>query len=80
MNSLQTISNIVAFLHNARTDTGRMKYPSLTFMAGQITVFPLLIDKANSILDKSCQVKDNASRRLADIRRDKVEAVKSHYP
>ncbi len=77
MNSLQTISNIVAFLHNARTDTGRMKYPSLTFMAGQITVFPLLIDKANSILDKSCQVKDNASRRLADIRRDKVEAAKA---
>ena len=77
MNSLHTISNIVAFLHNARTDTGRMKYPSLTFMAGQITVFPLLIDKANSILDKSCQVKDNASRRLADIRRDKVEAAKA---
>ena len=77
MNSLQTISNIVAFLHNARTDTGRMKYPSLTFMAGRITVFPLLIDKANSILDKSCQVKDNASRRLADIRRDKAEAAKA---
>ena len=77
MNSLQTISNIVAFLHNARTDTGRMKYPSLTFMAGRITVFPLLIDKANSILDKSRQVKDNASRRLADIRRDKAEAAKA---
>lgn len=28
-------------------------------------------------MDKSCQVKDNASRRLADIRRDKVEAAKA---
>lgn len=77
-NSLQTINNIVSFLHHAKADTGKTKYPALTSMADKIKVFPAIIDKANSILDKSsCQVKDNASRRLADIRRDKAEATKS---
>lgn len=77
MNSLQTISNIVAFLHRAKTGTGKTLYPALTAMAEKIKVFPALVDKANSILDKSCQVKDTASRRLADIRRDKTEATKA---
>lgn len=77
-NSLQTINSIVSFLHNAKTGTGKLKYPSLTAMADKIRLFPTIIEKANSILDKSsCQVKDNASRRLADIRRDKVEATKA---
>jgi len=77
MNSLQTIINIVNFLRNAKTDTGRSKYAALNLMADRVKVFPLLVDKASSILDKSCQVKDNASRRLADIRRDKAEAIKA---
>ena len=77
MNSLQTINNIVTFFHQAKTDTGRIKYPAITSMADKIKLFPSLVEKANSILDKSCQVKDNASRRLADIRRDKVEATKA---
>lgn len=77
-NSLQTINQIVSFLHHAKTDTGKTKYPALTTMANKIKVFPAIIEKANSILDKSsCQVKDNASRRLADIRRDKTEAMKA---
>lgn len=77
MNSLQTIDNIVTFLHNAKTENGKVKYPALTSIADKIRVFPSLSEKANSILDKSCQVKDNASRRLADIRREKVEATKA---
>lgn len=77
MNSLQTIINIAVFFHNMKTDTGKLKYPVLTSMADEIQVFPVLVEKANSILDKSCQVKDNASRRLADIRKDKAEAVKA---
>lgn len=77
-NSLQTISRIVSFLHQAKTDTGKTKYPALTTMADKIKLFPTIIEKANSILDKSsCQVKDNASRRLSDIRRDKAEATKA---
>jgi len=77
-NSLQTINSIVSFLHHAKTDTGRTKYPALTSMADKVKLFPAIVEKANSILDKSsCQVKDNASRRLADIRRDKSEAMKA---
>lgn len=77
-NSLQTISHIVSFLQQAKTATGKMKYPALTSMTDKIHVFPAITDKANAILDKSsCQVKDNASRRLADIRRDKAEAAKA---
>ena len=77
MNSLQTIINIAVFFHNMKTDTGKLKYPVLTSMADEIQVFPALVEKANAILDKSGQVKDNASRRLADIRKDKAEAVKA---
>ena len=76
-NSLQTVIHITDFLHRAKTATGKVKYPALTSMADHIKTFPLLVEKANAILDKSCQVKDNASRRLADIRRDKVEATKA---
>lgn len=77
MNSLQTISDVVGFFHTAKTPTGRSKYPGLTMLADKIKTFPALIEKAASLLDKStCQVKDNATRRLADIRRDKAEASK----
>lgn len=77
MNSLRTINNIVTFFHNAKTDTGKVKYPALTTMVGRIKTFPALVEKADSILDKSCQIKDNASHRLADIRKDKLEATKA---
>lgn len=75
--SLHTIQKIVTFLQDAKTSTGRVKYPTLVSMVNKIKVFPELVEKANMILDKSCQVKDNASRRLAGIRRDKAEAVKA---
>lgn len=77
MNSLQTINNVVSFLHKSKTDTGKTKYPALSFLADDIKVFPAITERAGSILDKSCQVKDNASRRLSDIRRDKAEATKA---
>lgn len=77
MNSLQTINNVVAFLHKSKTDTGKAKYPALSLLADNIKVFPAIIERAGSILDTSGQVKDNASRRLADIRRDKAEANKA---
>lgn len=78
MNSLQTINNIVAYLQAAKTDRGHIKYPALTSMADKIKTFPAIIEKASAILDKSsCQIKDNASRYLADIRRGKAEAAKA---
>lgn len=51
MNSLQAINNIVNYLHAAKTDKGEFKYPALTIMADSIKIFPVIIDKANSILD-----------------------------
>ncbi len=76
--SLETIHNITDFLHHAKTETGKFKYPVLTAMADKIKVFPSIMERACSILEKSsCQVKDNASRRLACIRRDKAEAEKA---
>lgn len=77
MNSLQTIIHIAAFFHNTKAETGKPKYPALTSMADEIQVFPALVEKADSILDKSGQVKDNASRRLTEIRKDKAEAAKA---
>ncbi len=77
MKSLLTIQQIVSILHNARTGTDRIKYPALTTMADKIKVFPLLVEKADSILDKAGQIKDNASRRLTDIRKNKAEAIKA---
>lgn len=76
-NSLQTIHEIVSFLHQAKTTTGKSKYPALTSKADKIKTFPAILEKANAILDRStCLLKDNASRRLADIRKDKAEAAK----
>lgn len=77
MNSLQTVNQIVDFLQKAVTKAGKPRYPALTAMAAKIQVFPSLVERAGSILDKSGQVKDNASRRLADIRKDKAEATKA---
>lgn len=77
MNSLQTINGIVKFLQQARTNNRENKYSVLISMTEKIKTFPSLVEKANSILDKSFQVKDSASRRLSDIRRDKIEATKA---
>ena len=77
MNSLHTINKIVAFFHHAKTDAGKIKYPVLTSMAEKIKVYPTVVEHANAILDRySCEIKDNASRRLADIRKSKAEAIK----
>lgn len=77
LSSLQTIHEIVSFLHQAKTVAGKRKYPALASMADKIDTFPAIQEKANSILNKStCQLKDNASRRLADIRKSKAEAAK----
>lgn len=77
MNSLQALFDIVSFFQRAKIGTGRPKYPYLLHAAEQIKVFPTIIEQANSILDKSFKIKDNASSALAQIRRGKVEAIKA---
>lgn len=67
--SLETIRDIVRFLHqnDEEEDT---PYPSLKKLAGDIAVFPQLITKIDSILDKYGKIKDNASSELSRIRRE----------
>lgn len=66
--SLQTIEDIVRFLRPAEGE--EVKYPALAALAGDIAVFPRLIGKIDSILDKFGRVKDSASPELSRIRRE----------
>lgn len=66
--SLQTIHDIIHFFRP--DDEDEIKYPALTALAGDILVFPQLIKKIDTILDKFGRVKDNASPALSQIRRE----------
>jgi len=66
--SLQTIHDIVRFFRVP--DGEEVSYPALTTLAGYILVFPQLIGKIDSILDKFGRVKDNASPALSQIRKE----------
>lgn len=71
--SLETIKDITRFLN--RTDdeediSENSLYPNLAELARDIIVFPQLITRINSILDKFGKIKDNASAQLLQIRRE----------
>lgn len=68
--SLETINNIVRFLHHHEDEEGQSPYPNLSTLAGDVMVFPQLIGKIDSILNKYGKIKDNASQELARIRRE----------
>ncbi len=70
--SLQTINGIVAFL---RHDEGHAKYPCLMALASGVITFPEITKQIDAILDGFGQVKDNASKRLSEIRRNIVSTV-----
>jgi len=66
--SLQTINDMVRFFRPAEGE--EILYPSLTALAGDISVFPQLTGKIDTILDKFGHVKDNASPTLSQIRKE----------
>lgn len=68
--SLQTVSQIWQFLCR------RKDCPTLIGMAERVNAFPELADKAVSLIDRLAQVKDSASRTLADLRRQIAELKK----
>ncbi|MEG0887975.1 MAG: Smr/MutS family protein [Bacteroides sp.] len=69
--SLETIRDIVRFLQRSEEDDeSTIPYPSLKRLAGDIAVFPQLIGKIDSILNKYGKIKDNASSELSRIRRE----------
>ena len=70
--SLETIRDIVRFLQHSdeEEETENSPYPTLRELAGDILVFPQLIARIDSILDKFGKIKDNASAELLRIRRE----------
>lgn len=66
--SLQTINGIVAFLRRDEEKTPR--YPHLLALTGNVVTFPEITRKIDSMLDGFGQMKDNASARLSEIRRE----------
>lgn len=70
--SQETIRDIVRFLQQSdeEEETENSPYPALRELAGDILVFPQLIARIDSILDKFGKIKDNASAELLRIRRE----------
>lgn len=66
--SLQTINGIVSFLQ--RDEEKGPKYPYLLALTGNVTTYPEITKKIDTLLDGFGQIKDNASARLSDIRRE----------
>ncbi|MDL2215251.1 endonuclease MutS2 [Dysgonomonas sp. OttesenSCG-928-M03] len=66
--SLQTIKDIVGFL--TKEDEENTPYPHLQKLAGEVLIYPQLLSKIDSILDKYGRIKDNASPELQRIRRE----------
>ena len=66
--SLDTIRAIIRFLNP--DDEDEIKYPYLRDLSGNICVFPQLIGRIDSILDKFGRIKDSASPELLRIRRE----------
>ncbi|NPA36538.1 MAG: endonuclease MutS2 [Chlorobi bacterium] len=64
--SLTTVKDIAHFFSSKEED----EYPYLKEKTKDIQVFPLLIERIDSILNKHGKIKDNASPELARIRRD----------
>ena len=68
--SLETIRDIIRFLTKEESEEENLPYPALRQLAGDVMVFPQLIDKINNLIDKFGRIKDNASTTLLQIRRE----------
>ena len=72
--SLQTIADIVKYLERGAEETAngetRYPYPALHCLTKEVTTFPAIIRRIDSILDKFGKIKDSATMTLAGIRHD----------
>ena len=73
--SLETINALVRFFH--KEEESEVKYPRLTEKAGEVEVFPFLLNAIDRILDKFGHIKDNASPELARIRKELSQVASS---
>src|SRR5690554_4736771 len=71
--SLQTINGIVAFLK--REEDKDPKYPHLLGLTEGIVTYPEITKKIDQILDGFGQIKDHASTRLSEIRRELTTTI-----
>jgi DNA mismatch repair protein MutS2 len=65
--SLQTIHDIVCFFEQQADETN---YPHLKELAGDVVIFPSILNKIDQLLDKFGHIKDHASSELSRIRRE----------
>ena len=73
--SLETIGSIVTFLNRPEDaemagQSSRYAYPALHRLSENVTTFPAMIRRIDSILDKFGHIKDSASMTLSGIRHD----------
>ena len=77
--SLETIANIVKYLNGGerkeergerREEGGENDYPALARLAQDVPVFPAVIRRIDSIIDKYGRIKDGATMTLAGIRHE----------
>lgn len=65
--SLETLNAIVTFL---RRDQEHPRYPTLLELTGDIATYPDITKKIDNILDVFGQVRDQASAKLSEVRRE----------
>ena len=76
--SLETIHQIVRFLNRTQgggiaddtTESPEYAYPTLQMLTTGVITFPTLIQRIDTLLDKYGKIRDNASTRLLEIRRE----------
>ena len=74
--SMNTIISVINFLRSG-DDNEKALYPRLKSLTEDVSVFPEILKKTDSIIDKFGNVKDNASPQLHDIRREMSSAMGS---
>ncbi len=65
--SLETIKAVVRFFKKQEEEE---KYPELRKLIQEVKLYPFVYDKIDKIVNKHGNIKDNASPRLAEIRRE----------
>lgn len=71
--SLETIRAILRFFKNKTDD----KYPHLNELTKEVTLYPLVLEKIDGIINSRGQIKDNASQQLALIRKEMSQKLSS---
>lgn len=66
--SLSTISDIAIFFNKRRNEDGISQYPALDMIAKDLISFPHIISIIDRVIDRFGNVKDNATKELAEIR------------